>query len=85
MDLSRKWKGRLLSCVAVFFAALAVGYALHNGVIIILGAAVMCGSALGAERSLRCPACGESVFKQAMERGASHFSCPKCSQEIDLK
>jgi len=71
--------------VLVFFAALAVGSLLHNGVVIILGAAVMCGSALVAERKLRCPACGESLFKQAMERGASRFACPKCKQEIDLE
>ncbi len=85
MKLAKKWKQMLLYCVLFFFILLAVGYALHNGVVVVVGGIVMCLSAVVAERGLRCPACHESVFKQAMERGANTFICPKCGQEIELE
>ncbi len=85
MKIERKWKTQLLYCVAFFFAMLVVGYLLKNGVILLLGMGVMGVSAVIAERFLRCPACRESLFKQAMERGAKEFQCPKCGETITLE
>lgn len=84
--LNSIWKKQLLCCVAVFFAGLLAGYLLHNGVPVILGGAVLCVSAVAAERGLRCPSCGESVFKQAMERTSEDgFACPKCKKRMEWR
>lgn len=85
MNVSRKWKKQLLICVVIFLVLLAVGYLLHSGFIIALGIIVVCVSAVVAERGLRCPACKESLFKQAMERGAVDFICPKCGEKIHME
>ena len=85
MNVNRKWKKQLLICVVIFLVLLAVGYLLHNGFIIALGIIVVCLSAVVAERGLRCPACKESLFKQAMERGAVDFTCPKCGEKIHME
>ncbi len=85
MKMKRKWKRQLMYCVGFFFIMLALGYLLHKGIIIILGAAVMCASAGAAERGLRCPNCKESLFKQALERGAEEIQCPKCGKTIILE
>ena len=78
--LNSIWKKQLLCCVAVFFAGLLAGYLLHNG------GAVLCVSAVAAERGLRCPSCGESVFKQAMERTSEGgFACPKCKKRMEWR
>ena len=83
--LNSIWKKQLLCCVAVFFAGLLAGY-LHTGVPVILGGAVLCVSAVAAERGLRCPSCGESVFKQAMERTSEGgFACPKCKKRMEWR
>ncbi|MGN0968205.1 MAG: hypothetical protein ACI4O3_02955 [Oscillospiraceae bacterium] len=85
MKVNRKWKKQLLICVMIFLILLAVGYLLHSGFIIALGIIVVCLSAVAAERGLRCPACKESLFKQAMERGAVDFECPKCGEKIHME
>ncbi len=85
MNMNRKWKKQLLICVGIFLIMLLVGYILRNGLIIALGIILVCLSAVAAERGLRCPACKESLFKQAMERGAEDFTCPKCGEEIHMK
>lgn len=85
MHINKIWKKQLLGCIVFFFAMLVVGYLLKNGVILLLGMGVMGVSAVIAEWFLRCPACRESLFKQAMERGAKEFSCPKCGQTITLE
>lgn len=85
MNVNRKWKKQLLICVVIFLVLLAVGYLLRSGFIIVLGIIVVCVSAVVAERGLRCPACKESLFKQAMERGAVDFECPKCGEKIHME
>ena len=85
MKINYKWKKQLLICVAVFLVLLVVGYLLRSGIIVALGILVVCVSAVVAERGLRCPACKESLFKQAMERGAVDFTCPKCGEKIHME
>ena len=85
MKINYKWKKQLLICVAIFLVLLVVGYLLRSGIIVVLGIIVVCLSAVVAERGLRCPACKESLFKQAMERGAVDFTCPKCGEKIHMK
>ncbi len=85
MHISYKWKKQLLICIAVFLVMLLAGYLLHSGIILVLGIILVCLSAVAAERGLRCPACRESLFKQAMERGATDFTCPKCGEKIHME
>ncbi len=85
MKLNKIWKKQLLICVAIFLVLLLAGYFLRIGVIIAIGIILVCLSAVVAERGLRCPACKESLFKQAMERGAVDFACPKCGEEIHME
>ena len=85
MNVSYKWKKQLLICVAIFLVLLVVGYLLRSGIMIVLGIIVVCLSAVVAERGLRCPACKESLFKQAMERGAVDITCPKCGGKIHME
>ena len=84
--LNSIWKKQLLCCVAVFFAGLLAGYLLHNGVPVILGGAVLVGITAAPDRWRRRPSCGESVFKQAMERTSEGgFACPKCKKRMEWR
>ena len=85
MHVSYKWKKQLLICTAIFLVMLLAGYLLRSGIILALGILLVCSSAVVAERGLRCPACRESLFKQAMERGAADFTCPKCGEKIHME
>lgn len=85
MKLNKFWKKQLIICVAIFLPLLLIGYLLRSGVVIVLGIILVCLSAVVAERGLRCPACKESVFKQAMERGATDFPCPKCGENLHME
>jgi len=85
LNIDRKWKKQLLICILIFLILLAVGYLLEIGGIIAIGIIIVGVSAVIAERKLRCPECRESLFKQAMERGAVDFKCPKCSKDIHME
>lgn len=85
MKLNKLWKKQLMICIAIFLPLLLIGYLLRNGVVIVLGIILVGLSAVVAERGLRCPSCKESLFKQAMERGAEDFVCPKCGEKIHLE
>jgi peptide subunit release factor 1 (eRF1) len=85
MKLRGIWKKQLLICAALFLALLLVGYVLRIGALVFVGILLIGASAAAAERGLRCPACRESVFKQAMERGAKEFPCPKCGEKLHME
>jgi uncharacterized membrane protein YphA (DoxX/SURF4 family) len=85
MRVKRIWKTQLLLCAVIFLAALLVGYVTRVGAVVFSGILLIGLSAAAAERGLRCPACKVSVFKQAMERGAAEFSCPKCAEKLHLE
>jgi rRNA maturation endonuclease Nob1 len=85
MKINRIWKKQLLICVVLFLALLLVGYVLRKGAVVFIGIILIGLSAGVAEFGLRCPACKESLFKQAMERGVKEFSCPKCGEKINLE
>ena len=55
MSINKLWKKQLLACIGFFFVMLALGVLLHRGVLIILGAIVMCLSAVVTERGTLCP------------------------------
>lgn len=85
MKINYKWKKQLTVCIPIFLVLLLVGYFFKLGFLIFIGIILVGISALIAERTLRCPECRESLFKQAMERGAKEIECPKCGTHITLE
>ena len=85
MSINKLWKKQLLACIGFFFVMLALGVLLHRGVLIILGAIVMCLSAVVTERGPLCPNCRESLFKEVMKPGAHGIECPECKTAITLE
>lgn len=85
MHVNKLWKKQLLGCIAFFFVMLALGVLLHRGLLVILGAIVMCLSAVVTERGTLCPNCRESLFKEVMTPGAREIECPACKKSIAIE
>ena len=81
--VQKRWKLIFWGLTAAAVALLAPGLFLGLGV---LAAVVFCAGLCIAVIKLRCPACGGSVYHQAMRaQEGIPFACPKCGRKLEMK
>ena len=81
--VQKRWKLIFWGLTAAAVALLAPGLVLGLGV---LAAVVFCTGLCIAVIKLRCPACGGSVYHQAMRaQEGIPFACPKCGRKLEMK
>ena len=81
--VQKRWKLIFWGLTAAAVALLAPGLVLTLGV---LAAVVFCTGLCIAVIKLRCPACGGSVYHQAMRaQEGIPFACPKCGRKLEMK
>ncbi|HPE16189.1 MAG TPA: hypothetical protein PK597_04470 [Oscillospiraceae bacterium] len=94
MKLSGKWGARVVYAALGMVALLAVALALagpHTELAVLLfaaGIALSIAVAYRADKALRCPKCGGSVYgpaRQAEWTAGKTFFCPHCGEKITLE
>ena len=89
--VQKRWKLIFWGLTAAAVALLAPGLVLTLEPALFLGlgvlaAVVFCTGLCIAVIKLRCPACGGSVYHQAMRaREGIPFACPKCGRKLEMK
>ena len=83
--VQKRWKLIFWGLTAAAVALLALEPALFLG-LGVLAAVVFCTGLCIAVIKLRCPACGGSVYHQAMRaQEGIPFACPKCGRKLEMK
>ena len=81
--VQKRWKLIFWGLTAAAVALLAPGLWRRLGG---LAAVVFCTGLCIAVIKLRCPACGGSVYHQAMRaQEGIPFACPKCGRKLEMK
>lgn len=89
--VSKRWKLLFWGFTVVAIVLLVPGLVLQlsQQLFVLLGVLAAVAFAIGlglAIFGLRCPACGKSVYHQAMRaQEGVPFVCPKCSQKLEIK
>ena len=89
--VQKRWKLIFWGLTAAAVALLAPGLVLTLEPALFLGlgvleAVVFCTGLCIAVIKLRCPACGGSVYQQAMRaKEGIPFACPKCGRKLEMK
>ena len=89
--VQKRWELVFWGLTAAAVALLAPGLVLTLEPTLFLGlgvlaAVVFCTGLCIAVIKLRCPACGGSVYHQAMRaQEGIPFACPKCGRKLEMK
>lgn len=89
--VQKRWKRMFWGLTAAAIALLVPGLVLTLEPALFLALGLLAAAVFGvglviAVVKLRCPACGASVYHQAMRaQEGIPFACPKCGRKLELK